>query len=89
VVLTPSDATRGAAPPFRVGLGGPVGSGEQFVSWIGIDDLVRAIHHALVHDGLAPPVNAVAPEPVRNRSSRRSAARCTPGDRAGAGCAFG
>jgi len=54
-------------PPFRVGLGGPVGSGAQFVSWIGIDDLVGAIHHAIVHDELAGAVNAVGPEPVRNR----------------------
>ena len=68
VVLTPSGgALAQMLPPFRVGLGGPVGSGEQFVSWIGIDDLVGAIHHAIVHDELAGAVNAVAPEPVRNR----------------------
>jgi len=69
VVLTPAGgALAQMLLPFRVGLGGPAGSGEQFVSWIGIDDLVGAIHHALVTDGLTGAVNAVAPEPVRNRA---------------------
>jgi uncharacterized protein (TIGR01777 family) len=54
-------------PPFRVGLGGRVGSGAQWVSWIGIDDAVGAIHHALGTDALSGAVNAVAPAPVRNR----------------------
>jgi hypothetical protein len=68
VVLTPAGgALAQMLPPFRVGLGGPVGSGAQWTSWIGIDDLLGAIHHALVTDALAGPVNAVAPAPVRNR----------------------
>ncbi|MBM3789643.1 MAG: TIGR01777 family protein [Acidobacteria bacterium] len=53
--------------PFRLGLGGRLGSGGQYMSWITLDDLVGAILHAL-HDGtLAGPVNAVAPSPVTNR----------------------
>jgi uncharacterized protein (TIGR01777 family) len=55
------------AAPFRVGLGGPVGSGAQWVSWIALDDLVYLIHHALCSPTLEGPVNAVAPTPVRNR----------------------
>jgi uncharacterized protein (TIGR01777 family) len=51
--------------PFRLGLGGPVGSGRQWWSWVAIDDVVRAYVHALEHP-LAGPVNVTAPEPVRN-----------------------
>lgn len=52
--------------PFRAGVGGRVGSGRQWWSWIHIDDIVGAIHHALRTDTLSGPVNLVAPNPVRN-----------------------
>ena len=61
--------------PFRLGAGGPVGGGAQWVSWIALDDLVRAIRHALATDTLAGPVNAVAPEPVTNRELARTLGR--------------
>ena len=61
--------------PFRLGAGGPVGGGAQWVSWIALDDLVRAIRHALTTDTLAGPVNAVAPEPVTNRELARTLGR--------------
>jgi uncharacterized protein (TIGR01777 family) len=61
--------------PFRLGAGGPVGSGAQWVSWIALDDLVRAILHALATDSLAGAVNAVAPEPVTNRALARTLGR--------------
>jgi len=61
--------------PFRLGAGGPVGSGAQWVSWIAIDDLVGAILHALATESLAGPVNAVAPEPVTNRELARTLGR--------------
>ncbi len=52
--------------PFRMGLGGNMGNGQQWWSWIHIDDLTRAIHHILNHDSLYGPVNLVSPNPVRN-----------------------
>ena len=52
--------------PFRLGLGGRVGSGRQMVSWIAIGDLVRVILEAIHNDELAGAVNAVAPWPVTN-----------------------
>ncbi|MCU0247926.1 MAG: TIGR01777 family oxidoreductase [Bryobacter sp.] len=52
--------------PFRLGLGGPLASGRQWMSWIHRDDLVRMILWAAAHPSLKGPVNAVAPEPVRN-----------------------
>jgi hypothetical protein len=54
-------------PLFAAGLGGPLGPGSQWVSWIGLDDLLDVFGRALVDPDLAGPVNAVAPNPVRNR----------------------
>lgn len=53
--------------PFRLGLGGILGSGRQYVSWIELGDLVRAIQFALSAAALVGPVNGTAPEPVTNR----------------------
>ena len=53
-------------PLFLAGLGGRLGSGEQWLSWIGLDDVVDVYHRALYDTRLAGPVNAVGPEPVRN-----------------------
>jgi hypothetical protein len=53
--------------PFEFGLGGPMGSGKQWMSWIERDDLVRLIGHALAKPDIAGPVNATAPIPVTNR----------------------
>lgn len=54
-------------PAFDWCLGGPIGSGRQWMSWIERDDLVRLILHIITDDNLRGPVNAVAPLPVRNR----------------------
>ena len=68
VVLSPhGGALRQMLPLFRFGLGGRLGSGHQYWSWIGIDDCVAAIHHLLTRDDLAGPVNMTAPDPVTNR----------------------
>ena len=53
-------------PLFLAGLGGRLGSGRQWLSWIGIDDLTDVYHRALYDERIVGPVNAVAPEPVRN-----------------------
>jgi hypothetical protein len=52
--------------PFKLGLGGRIGSGQQWWSWIHVDDIVGGIHHAIRTESLSGPVNLVAPNPVRN-----------------------
>jgi uncharacterized protein (TIGR01777 family) len=52
--------------PFEFGLGGPMGSGRQWMSWIERDDLIRLIAHALAKPDLSGPINATAPIPVTN-----------------------
>jgi uncharacterized protein (TIGR01777 family) len=52
--------------PFRLGLGGKVGNGRQYMSWVSLDDAVHMIRHTLQTPDLAGPVNAVAPNPVTN-----------------------
>lgn len=54
-------------PPYRVGLGGPMGTGHQIMSWIHIQDLVRAILFLLEHDECDGLFNGTAPQPVSNR----------------------
>jgi NAD dependent epimerase/dehydratase family enzyme len=68
VVLDPrGGALAKMLPPFRMGVGGPVAGGRQFVSWIHVDDLVGVIRAALSDERWAGPVNGTAPEPVTNR----------------------
>ena len=67
VVLTPrGGALAKMLTPFKLCAGGVVGSGRQYWSWIALDDVVGAIHHAITHDQLTGPVNAVAPETLTN-----------------------
>jgi len=54
-------------PPFRMGLGGPIAGGRQYVSWIEHSDLVNAIQHVLGRSDLSGPMNLTAPNPVTNR----------------------
>jgi uncharacterized protein (TIGR01777 family) len=60
--------------PFRMGAGGPLGSGRQYMSWIALDDLVGVIFEAIVNPALSGPVNAVAPNPVTNAEFTRTLA---------------
>jgi uncharacterized protein (TIGR01777 family) len=53
--------------PFRLGAGGVIGDGRQWMSWIALNDVLGAIRHALAADALRGPVNVVAPQPVTNR----------------------
>lgn len=58
-------------PSFKLGIGGRLGNGSQYMSWIHIDDLVGILLHAANDESLHGPVNGVAPEPVRNREFTR------------------
>ena len=67
VILSPGGgALAKMLTPFRLGLGGRIGGGRQWMSWIALDDVVGCIHHALATDSLHGPVNTVAPRPVTN-----------------------
>ncbi len=66
------DASGGALakmlPPFKLGLGGPLGSGRQWMPWIHLEDHVAMLLHAAENSGVSGPMNAVGPEPVTNRT---------------------
>ncbi|MEZ6044650.1 MAG: TIGR01777 family oxidoreductase [Planctomycetaceae bacterium] len=53
--------------PFKLGVGGRIGDGKQFWSWIALEDLVRVMHFAITHKQLSGPVNGTAPCPVTNQ----------------------
>lgn len=61
--------------PFQLGAGGCLGGGRQWFSWVAIDDVLGAIHHALLHDSLSGPLNVVSPEPVSNRDFTKTLGR--------------
>jgi len=76
LILTPKGgALAKLLPPFQFGVGGPLGSGKQFMSWIAIDDVIGAIHHALATESLTGPVNTVSPNPVTNAAFSRTLGR--------------
>jgi NAD dependent epimerase/dehydratase family enzyme/ligand-binding SRPBCC domain-containing protein len=62
-------------PPFETGLGGPIGSGKQYLPWIHLHDLVKIIAVALVDERYRGPVNGVAPEQATSRSFARALGR--------------
>lgn len=67
VVLSPRGGALGKMlTPFKLGVGGRIGSGRQWMSWIDVQDMVGAIHHILNAESLHGPVNMVAPNPVTN-----------------------
>ncbi|MCV7346345.1 TIGR01777 family oxidoreductase [Mycolicibacterium rhodesiae] len=61
-------------PLFAAGLGGRLGSGEQWLSWIGLDDLLDVYYRAVYDEAMVGPVNAVAPNPVRNKAYTKALA---------------
>ncbi len=76
VVLSPSGgALAKMLTPFKLGAGGVMGRGRQYMSWIALDDVVGAIHFALSNESLRGPVNAVAPNPVTNREFTQTLGR--------------
>ena len=66
VLSADGGALRAMLPNFKLGLGGKIGSGRQWMSWIHMQDHIGAIHHILDHELIQGPVNLVAPSPVRN-----------------------
>ncbi len=61
--------------PFKLGLGGVIGSGDQFMSWIDIEDLIRAFYFCLLTDSIHGPVNLTAPNPVTNKTFTKTLGR--------------
>ncbi len=76
IVLSPhGGALKPQLLPFRLGLGGKLGKGKHYWSWISLDDEVAAIRHLLEWDDLSGPVNLTAPEPVTNAAFTKALGR--------------
>ena len=76
VVLTPhGGALAKMLTPFRLGFGGRIGAGNQFFSWISLDDVLVALFHCVTDETVEGPLNVVAPNPVTNREMARTLAR--------------
>jgi len=76
IVLSPrGGALRAMLPVFRSGMGGSIGKGKQFWSWVSLDDAVGAMHHALMESDIRGPLNVVAPQPVTNAQFTEKLAR--------------
>ncbi len=72
IVLSPhGGALKKMLPPFKMGLGGKMASGYQYMSWIHLEDMVAAIRWLLSQDNLQGPFNLTAPHPVTNREFTR------------------
>jgi uncharacterized protein (TIGR01777 family) len=73
IVLSPrGGALAKMLPPFRMGLGGKVGSGEQVMSWIALDDVPSVMLHVIAHQTLSGPINVVSPHAVTNEEFTRT-----------------
>jgi uncharacterized protein len=67
IVLSPAGGVlRVMLPPFRLGLGGPIGRGRAYWSWITLSDMVRVIHHVIEDDAVVGAINTATPNPVTN-----------------------
>lgn len=66
VLSTAGGALPKMLPPFRMGVGGNLGNGRQWMSWMDLRDMVGGIQHILATDSITGPVNMVSPNPVRN-----------------------
>ena len=76
VVLDPTGgALKTMLPPFRLGAGGPVAGGKQFMPWVHVDDVVGILLRALDDEGWEGPVNATAPTPVTNKTFSKALGR--------------
>lgn len=75
IVLGPGGALGKMLPPFKMGLGGPIASGDQWMSWIDLTDMIAGINYLIQHQTLQGPFNLTAPEPVSNRDFTKSLAK--------------
>jgi uncharacterized protein (TIGR01777 family) len=76
IVLSPKGGALGKVLPiFKLGLGGRLGSGRQWMSWIALADHIAAIRFLIDQTGISGPVNLTAPEPARNRDYTKAIAR--------------
>lgn len=76
VILSPrGGALRKMLTPFKLGAGGRIGSGRQYMSWISLDDAIGAIVHLIEQTAIRGPVNVVAPNPVTNREFTKTLGR--------------
>jgi uncharacterized protein len=76
VILTKDGGIMGSMlRPFKLGLGGKVGSGQQVISWVAMDDVVAVINFILHNESLRGPINAVAPQPVTNEEFTKTLGR--------------
>ena len=75
ILDTEGGALKKMLPPFRMGVGGRIGSGKQWMSWIALADVIGALNFALDNDSLRGPVNFAAPNPVRNAEFTKTLGR--------------
>jgi len=72
MVLGNGAALQKMLPPFKLGFGGPMGSGKQWWPWIAMSDVVGVVDHVLDHEKISGPVNLVAPEAVTSKGFARA-----------------
>jgi uncharacterized protein (TIGR01777 family) len=75
ILDTEGGALKKMLPPFRMGVGGKIGSGKQWMSWIALEDVVSALNFALTNGSVRGPVNFVAPNPVTNAEFTKTLGR--------------
>jgi len=76
IILSPAGgALAKMLTPFRMGVGGKIGSGKQWMSWIALNDVVEGLVYALTNESLRGPVNFVAPNPVTNAEFTKTLGR--------------
>lgn len=75
ILDTEGGALKKMLPPFRMGLGGRIGSGKQWMSWIALDDVIGGINFALKNEAMRGPINFVAPNPVTNAEFTKTLGR--------------
>ena len=75
VLSAEGDMPKRMLPPFKLGLGGKLGNGRQYMSWVHIDDVVGGFIHAIQTPTLRGPVNLSAPNPVTNAEFTRALAQ--------------